>query len=75
MKQSPKITKAANHLFSQFKKSTQKAKFTKKEKQLAGKAFVAGVCALAEASNDDLTRAEWDSVFSLLAEKLLEYEF
>lgn len=70
-----KITKAAHHLLKQFKKTTQKASYSKKEKQAASRAFVSGVCALAEASSDDLTREEWDSVFSILADKLTDFEF
>jgi hypothetical protein len=74
MRHPPRVTKAAQHLFKKFKKATQKAAFTKKEKQMTARAFVAGVCALAEASGPEMTKENWDAVFSILAEKLMEYE-
>lgn len=74
MKHQQRVTKAAQHLFKKFKKASQKAAFTKAEKQLSARAFIAGVCALAEASGEEMTREDWDSVFSILAEKLMDYD-
>lgn len=75
MRHPPHVTKAAQHLFKKFKKATQKAAFTKKEKQLAARAFVSGVCALAETNGTEMTKENWEAVFSIFAEKLMEYDF
>lgn len=75
MKHPPRVTKAAQHLFKKFKKATQKAAFTKKERELASRAFVSGVCALAETNIPELSKQDWEAVFSIFAEKLMDYKF
>jgi len=72
---SENVDKAVRILFSRFKKATQKKNFNKAQKQLAAKAFVTGVVALAEAGNLSLGVEDWDEVYAILSEKLMDYDF
>ena len=72
---SENINKAVRILFSRFKKATQKKAFNKAQKQLAAKAFVTGVVALAEAGNLGLATEDWDEVYAILSEKLMDFDF
>ena len=74
-KELSKSEKVAKFIVGKFQKATQKKKFTKAQVKLASRAFVSGMVTLAEASGDGLTTEEWDDVYSIVAVKLMDYEF